>query len=193
MLAYSGWSWACDSRENRRSAGDFAVRQYKPSRALTSAVAHFGSVRTLRSTRQFFRCVKPCYTDADRGERLAGQFLAAGQGPVAGGLIAGDHRWVGVRAAVVEAGEAQIGDRAEPGRTELGGEFVVPAGGDLRGPSGPHRADSCQTHLVVDECDHEQSVACVPAGVVLPHTAQWGWGWGWGVGWVGVALCGLFE
>ncbi len=32
--------------------------------ALTRAVAHFGSVRTLRRTRQFFRCAKPCSTGA---------------------------------------------------------------------------------------------------------------------------------
>ncbi len=32
--------------------------------ALTRAVAHFGSVRTLPSTRQFFRCAKLCSTGA---------------------------------------------------------------------------------------------------------------------------------
>ncbi|EKX60308.1 hypothetical protein STRIP9103_02582 [Streptomyces ipomoeae 91-03] len=34
------------------------------SRALTSVVAHFGSVRTWPSTRQFFRWGKPCSTGA---------------------------------------------------------------------------------------------------------------------------------
>ena len=78
----------------------------------------------------------------DGGQGLVGQFLSSGQGPVAGGLVAGDHRRVGVRAAVVEADEAQVGDGAEPGRPQFRGELVVAAGGDLRGPSGAGRSST---------------------------------------------------
>lgn len=46
----------------------------------------------------------------DRGQRLVGQLLAPGQGPVAGRLVAGDHRRVRVRAPCGDGdGEGQSG------------------------------------------------------------------------------------
>lgn len=48
------------------------------------------------------------------------------------------------------------------------GELVVPASGDLRGAPGAGRRDPQQSAPVVGEDDHEQTVAFVLAGVVLP-------------------------
>ncbi|MFE7332990.1 hypothetical protein ACFU8W_51055 [Streptomyces sp. NPDC057565] len=55
----------------------------RTSRARTSAVTHFGSVRTLLRTRQFFRCAKPCSTGTrTAASALFRQLLAPGQGLV---------------------------------------------------------------------------------------------------------------
>jgi hypothetical protein len=104
-------------------------RFFRTSRVLTRAVAHFGSVRTLPRTRQFLRWAKPCSTGARAAaSALLDSFCPRVRGPGAGGFVAGDHRRVGVRGAVVEADEAQVGDGAEPGRQQFRGDLVVAAG-----------------------------------------------------------------
>ncbi|GAA2271069.1 MULTISPECIES: hypothetical protein [Kitasatospora] len=41
------------------------------------------------------------------------KLLTTGQGSVPGRLVAGDHRRVGIGSAIVESGEAQVGDGTE--------------------------------------------------------------------------------
>lgn len=144
-------------------------RFVRTSRALPRAVAQVGSVRTLPSTRQFLRWAKPCSTGArTAASAVFDSFCPRVRGRFPGGLVTGDHCGAGVGAAVVEPDEAQVGDRPETGRQQLGGELVVSTGGDLRGPSGPGRRDPEQPAAIVGERDHEQAMAFALAGVVLP-------------------------
>ena len=82
--------------------------------------------------RQFLRSLKPCSTGARAADRAWLAWRWAGVSlRSAGSLAAGDDDEVA--GVGVQAGEAEAGERAEPGGAQAAGDAVVAGGGDLAG------------------------------------------------------------
>ena len=116
---------------------------------------------------------------AGGGQGLVGLALGGGGLAGPGGFVAGDDdRVVGVG---VQAGEAEVGEGAEPGGAQPGGEVVVAGGGDLAGGAAAGGGDPDQVACLVGEGEEQQPVFLVLAVVVAR-----GWrcrsGGGWGSG-----------
>lgn len=114
------------------------------SRARKRPVARAGSVRSLVRVRHILRWAKKAVFDggACGGEHAVGFLLAVGELAGAGGLVAGDDdRGVGI---VVQAEEAEVGQGAETGGTQLLEDVVAAGGGDVVGAAGagPRRSRS---------------------------------------------------
>ncbi len=90
------------------------------------------------------RSAKPC---SFAGDELVRLFLRGGEAASAACPAAGDdHRVVGV---VVQAEEAEIADRAEPGCAQVGGDVVVSGSGDVVGAAAPGGRAPDQVALLV--------------------------------------------
>ncbi|KUJ69517.1 hypothetical protein ACZ90_11620, partial [Streptomyces albus subsp. albus] len=73
--------------------------------------------------------------DASGGQDPVGLLLGGCEPAGAGGLEAGDDH--GIVAVVVRAEEAQVGQGAEAGSTQVGQDAVAAGGGDVVGAAGP--------------------------------------------------------
>ena len=98
---------------------------------------------------------------AGSGQGLVG--LALGGGGLAGRgcLVSGDDD--GVAGVGVQAGEPEVGQGAEPGGAQPGGEVVVAGGGDLAGGAPVSRGDPDQVACLVGEGEEQQPCfLCLP-------------------------------
>jgi hypothetical protein len=89
--------------------------------------------------------------------------VALGGGELAGpgGLVAGDDDRV-VRVGV-QAGESEIGEGAEPGVAQPGGEAVLPGGDDLAGGAAAGGGDPDQVASLLSERQEQQPCfLCLP-------------------------------
>src|SRR6516162_5939527 len=102
---------------------------------------------------------------AGSGQGLVSVPLGGGGLAGPGGFPAGDDDrvvWVGV-----QAGEAEVGEGAEPGSAEPVREMVVAGGGDLAGGAAAGAGDPGQVACLVGEGEEQQPVFLVLAVVVL--------------------------
>ena len=99
-------------------------------------------------------------------DQLVRLLLRGSERVASGGLATGgDHRVVGV---VVQADEAEVRQGAEAGLPQVGGDLVVPGGGDLTGAPWSGCGDPDQVAPLVGQGEKEQAVGLVLAGVVRP-------------------------
>jgi hypothetical protein len=102
---------------------------------------------------------------AGGGQRLVGVPLGGGGLAGPGGFVAGDDDRV--FGAGVQAGEAGVGQGAEPGGAQPGGDVVVAGGGDLAGGAAAGGGYPGQVACLVGEGEEQQPVLLVLAVVVL--------------------------
>jgi hypothetical protein len=96
---------------------------------------------------------------AGGGHGLVGLALGGGGLAGPGGFVGGDDdRVVGVG---VQAGEAEVGEGAEPGVAQAGGDAVVAGGGDLADGAAVSWGDPDQVACLVGEREEEQPVFLV--------------------------------
>jgi hypothetical protein len=105
---------------------------------------------------------------ASGGQDPVGLLLAGGELAVAGGLVAGDDDLVIGILGLVDAEEAQVGERAEAGCLQVLDDLVAAGRGGVVGPAGPGGGDPDQVALLVGQGEEVQAVAVVLAGVVGP-------------------------
>ncbi|GGR34935.1 hypothetical protein GCM10015536_45610 [Streptomyces griseomycini] len=103
---------------------------------------------------------------ASDGEDAVGFLLAQGELVSAAGGVAGDDH--GVEHVVVQAAEAEVGQRPEAGGAQVGQDVVVAGGGVVVGAAGPGGGYPDQASLLVSQGEEVQAVAAVLAGVVPP-------------------------
>ncbi len=129
-------------------------------------MAWAGSVRSLVKVRQFLRWAKPCST----GARPTARTRLASFWP-------GVSLWARVAAkpvtitgavnVVVQAAEAEVGQRPEASGAQVGQNVVVAGGGVVVGAAGPGGGHPDQAAPLVGEGEELQAVLAVLAGVVL--------------------------
>ena len=103
---------------------------------------------------------------AGGGQGLAGLALGGCGLAGPGGFVAGDDD--GVAGAGVQAGEAEVGQGAEPGGAQPVREVVMAGGGDLAGGAAPGGGDPDQVAPLVGEGEEQQPVFLVLVVVIAP-------------------------